>query len=58
MGASREPRDSEKTFSLIWSTMRHLTVCVWYPLKDDAIEHIDELIILLEKMKSQILNEK
>ena len=45
MGASREPRTSEKIFQRVWNEIYHLGNCVWYgkDLFESAEEHVDSI---------------
>ena len=58
MSVAREARESEKIMSLIWATMPHLLNCVWYPVREGAYEHIDEMLTSLIKLKDQLKKEE
>lgn len=51
MGAAREGRESEKILRDVWGLLPNLIICVWHPLKEDAIEYIDMIIPKLEKVR-------
>ena len=57
MPTGREARPSENTMSLIYALMRHLVVCVWHPIPEDARQHADEMISALVKLKDQLKEE-
>lgn len=58
MGAAREPRPSEKTFNIIYAEMKNLTVCVWYPITEDAIEMAERMKKNLDTLIEQMKEEK
>lgn len=58
MGASREARPSEVTLGWVWAEMRNLSNCVWYPLYEDAIEHIYTIKSNLDRVAEQMEAER
>ncbi len=58
MGASREPRESEKIMTSIWAIIPHLINCVWHPIPDVAKEYIQELRVYLDKLEHQLNHEE
>lgn len=51
-------RPSEKTWQQIWALIPHMTVCIWHPLEDDAIEYATDMIGKLGLMVGQLQEER
>lgn len=58
MPTSREQRESEKILQRVWTIFPQVIVCVWYPIKEDAIYYIDMMIETLQKLKEQMKKEE
>ena len=56
-GASRAERESEKIFKEIWFMLPNLVVCVWYPLRDEALGLIEMLRQDLDRLEEQLRKE-
>ena len=41
----------------IWAILLHLHTAVWYPLRDDAIEHAQEILSQTVKLIDQLKSE-
>lgn len=54
MGASREGRQSEKTFGEVLAGMRSLTIEVWIPRADDAEESAAFIKRKLDQMVAEM----
>jgi len=54
MSASREGRQSEKTFGQAWDAMRRLAVTLWIPRADEAQEEAAYLKRLLDQMVAEM----
>jgi len=54
MGASREGRNSERTFGLVLDAMRHLTVQVWLPRADEFEEDAARVKRLLDQVVAEM----
>ncbi len=57
MGAARENRPSENTLNHIHRLMPHLFITCWYPLREEALEYIQEARELLDTLEKQLKEE-